>query len=372
MVIHTLTPEHRRVAEATRDAWRDIGLAQGQGNALVAEIALRAATGRNVPVVWCEASDIAAIASGDVSDARLERWLRDAGVSDGLGERQREVTCEVAARLGNYCRDTLASYAWDELANVVFHPLMAAIDRRILAPMIRMLEGRRGWRSSRGSPWGNAAGVWPTLHVSGGGYGCLDAPWLAFFAAAHALSPLPAPLQQELAAHTELAKHAGWWLCFENVCFVTRRPRVSIDERGRLHNENGPAIATDTGRPILYAWHGTEVPDDFIRDKENLPVDRALRWPNLEQRRAAAEILGWARVIRELDSRVIQEDPNPEIGTLLEVRLPDAPAARFLRVRCGTGREFVLSVPPTMQTAREANAWTWGLRPEDYAPQVRT
>jgi hypothetical protein len=49
----------------------------------------------------------------------------------------------------------------------------------------------------------------------------------------------------------------------------------------------------------------------------------------------------------------------PHIGTLLEADLPDAGKARFLRVRCGTAREFVLSVPVEMKTAKEANAWTY-------------
>jgi hypothetical protein len=42
-----------------------------------------------------------------------------------------------------------------------------------------------------------------------------------------------------------------------------------------------------------------------------------------------------------------------------------------LRVRCGTGREFVLAVPPTVLSAREANAWTYGLSPEEYQLEAR-
>jgi hypothetical protein len=52
-------------------------------------------------------------------------------------------------------------------------------------------------------------------------------------------------------------------------------------------------------------------------------------------------------------------------------RLPPSPA-RFLRVRCATGRDFVLSVPLQMRTALEANAWTYGMNPEDYQLEVRT
>jgi len=49
------------------------------------------------------------------------------------------------------------------------------------------------------------------------------------------------------------------------------------------------------------------------------------------------------------------------IGTLLEVDIPDIGNEKFLRVLCGTGREFAIPVPPNMKTALEANAWTYGL-----------
>jgi hypothetical protein len=81
---------------------------------------------------------------------------------------------------------------------------------------------------------------------------------------------------------------------------------------------------------------------------------------NAEKRRAAAEILGWDKIIKALKPKTIDIDPDPQIGELLEVDLPDAPGERFIRVQCGTGRTFCLNVPPTMKTALEAQAWTWG------------
>ncbi len=54
------------------------------------------------------------------------------------------------------------------------------------------------------------------------------------------------------------------------------------------------------------------------------------------------------------------------------VEAPDIGKEKFLRVRCGTSRTFALPVPPEMKTALEANAWTWGLTPEEYKPEIRT
>jgi hypothetical protein len=114
------------------------------------------------------------------------------------------------------------------------------------------------------------------------------------------------------------------------------------------------------------------VPKEWIEHRSSLDPATALTWPNVEQRRAAAEIVGWDRVITHLQPRSIDVDPDPEIGSPLEVDLPDSPRARFLRVRCGTGRTFVLPVPPDVRTAREANAWTYGIDPDSLTLEIRT
>jgi len=38
----------------------------------------------------------------------------------------------------------------------------------------------------------------------------------------------------------------------------------------------------------------------------------------------------------------------------------------------GTVRQYVLRVPPTMTTAREAVAWTFGMDAEEYEPQMES
>ena len=100
----------------------------------------------------------------------------------------------------------------------------------------------------------------------------------------------------------------------------------------------------------------------------------------MEQRLAACAIVGWDKIIKELDCKIIDENPNPEIGTLYHAVMPDQnnqmpwdnrPNMGLLKVRCGTGRDFVLQVP-MLRTALEANAWTYGLDPADYKPELRT
>lgn len=65
-------------------------------------------------------------------------------------------------------------------------------------------------------------------------------------------------------------------------------------------------------------------------------------------------------------------DEDAEIGILLEAEIPDSGSERFLSVKCGTGRRFVIPVPSRLKTAHEANAWTYGLDTMSFKPEVRT
>jgi hypothetical protein len=103
------------------------------------------------------------------------------------------------------------------------------------------------------------------------------------------------------------------------------------------------------------------VPAEWIANRATLDPAIALTDPSVEKRRAAAEIIGWPRVLAQLSPRTIDKDADPQIGELLEVDLPDAPKSRFLKVECGTKRTFVLPVPSEMQTALEANSWTYDI-----------
>jgi hypothetical protein len=157
-----------------------------------------------------------------------------------------------------------------------------------------------------------------------------------------------------------VSQSCGMYFPLKNACVIVDRFSVVVrDEQGHLHCATGPALAWRDGSSAYY-WHGIKIPAEWIESPQNLNPQVALTWPQIEQRRAAAEILGWGRILMSFPHQVIDKDSDPAVGTLLEVDLPDAPGARFLRVQCGTGRDFVLPVPETIATALEANAWTWG------------
>ena len=78
-------------------------------------------------------------------------------------------------------------------------------------------------------------------------------------------------------------------------------------------------------------------------------------------------------MIDHLHPIVIHQDANPMFGTLLEATIPgEGGPRRFLRARCGTGRDVVIPVAIECQTARGAGAWSYGLTEAEYDPEVRT
>ena len=203
-------------------------------------------------------------------------------------------------------------------------------------------------------------------------YGQHEAGWLGWASFFNRVCNIPGAEKIEPLAR--IAANCGWVWFFSGAAIVTDRPRIlSRDDQNRLHCESGAAVEYRDGFAI-HAWHGTRIPAEWIENKTTLTAKTALTWENIEQRRAAIEIVGWSRILRELDAKVIDADGDPQIGTLVEVKLPDLPRpARFCRVTCGTGREFAVGVPPEVATAIEAQAWMQGLALSEFvAPEIRT
>lgn len=136
--------------------------------------------------------------------------------------------------------------------------------------------------------------------------------------------------------------------------------KVKVDDQRRLHCEDGPAFVWLEDVQDFY-WHGTNVPAEWIADRKSLTATVALTWENVEQRRAACEIIGWANVLKELKAKTIDEDADPQIGKLVEANIPDIGKERFIVVECATKRTFALPMPPHIKTALEGQAWSYGV-----------
>ena len=79
--------------------------------------------------------------------------------------------------------------------------------------------------------------------------------------------------------------------------------------------------------------------------------------PPLPPARSRAEVLGRSR----------GPQPRDEGEEYLVVEVIDATPGPD-----GDPRHYYLRVPPTVRTAREAVAWTFGMEGDEYAPAVET
>lgn len=203
-------------------------------------------------------------------------------------------------------------------------------------------------------------------------YGSQDLYWIAFYEFCRELGVVyDEELNKKLDIISQISRQCEWWWAFDDLCVVSQKPiEVHWDDNQQLHGEHGPSVRYADGFS-LYTWHGVSIPQEWIETPESLTAEVALGWDNIEQRRAACEILGWDKVLSELEATVVDEDGDPEIGTLLEANFMGE-KEKFLKVQCGTGRTFVLPVPPEMTTALEANSWTYGIDKIEFRPEIRT
>ncbi|HEY3333906.1 MAG TPA: hypothetical protein VGK16_01620 [Candidatus Limnocylindrales bacterium] len=185
-----------------------------------------------------------------------------------------------------------------------------------------------------------------------------------------------------LDAFLAIARSAGAWFALPNVAFVSERPVVcTVDPEGRLHAEDGPALAYGDGVRV-YAWHGVRVPARVILEPDAITIADITAQPNAEVRRVLTERFGVERFVREPGSTLIHED---ETGKLWRRWITPArrwggggEVVQMVEVLNatpepdGTRKTYFLRVPPTIQTAREAVAWTFNLQTYDYKPSVET
>lgn len=221
----------------------------------------------------------------------------------------------------------------------------------------------------------DCAREWAFACQGGNAWGAYE----CFISAMRDIIGLRLPAHRNFAIWEQAAIEGSYRLCHEQFCVVSDFPEIiKTDPEGRAHCETGPSHRWRDGW-ALYNWHGVAIPEAWIERKHELSARDALTWGNIEQRRAACEILGWDKILDQLNAKVIDDDGDPEIGTLLEVDLPGFPGfeakikARFVRVQCGTGRTFAICVPPVVQTAIEAQAWMINQTVDQFMkPEVRT
>lgn len=127
---------------------------------------------------------------------------------------------------------------------------------------------------------------------------------------------------------------------------------------------------------------GLALPAKAYFHPESIDVEEALRESNVELRRVLLERVGMAEALSHPGITVLDQDEDPggarsllRIGSKkawYQFRAKDSYV--FLRCSCpSTGRNYLLRVPPTTTSCRQAAAWLAGFdNPDDYQPLQET
>lgn len=311
----------------------------------------------------------------------------DDGVADTLRRRVEDIvrfivndnaTDSVRSRI----LDIVRIIVNDSVADSVWDSVVSGVRNGVLSRVWNVREGI--W----GSVWDSYQdGCWGIIH------GQDDAIWLALYQYYHDVLGLREQTQW-LDGLWEFAQSAGWAIPCRDICFIAERhTTLHRDERGRLHCEDGPAVAYPDGWEI-YAVHGVRVPGWVITDPSRLTIEAIHAERNTEIQRVMIERFGWDRYAAECGAEIVDHDER--WGTLYR-RQQDGEDILFLKVINGSPepdgsfRQYVLPVAPNCEplpdpddpnerlgnpqelTALNAVASTYGLTGHDYeALVVRT
>jgi len=128
-------------------------------------------------------------------------------------------------------------------------------------------------------------------------------------------------------------------------------------------------------REVRLRWRGVPIDHRIAFQPRNIRIGEILRETNAELRRVLLERFGLERFLTEANAQVL--DVDKDAGgerNLLRVFIAGGEDLVYVLVHCpSTGRRYILRVPPTMKTCREAIAWTAGFdNPDLYRPLVET
>lgn len=122
-------------------------------------------------------------------------------------------------------------------------------------------------------------------------------------------------------------------------------------------------------------WRRVAIDERIAFRPEEVTADEVLSEQNAELRRVKLERMGFERFLTESNPQLL--DTDVDAGgerKLFRVELGDDEPLVCVSVNCpSTGRHYLLRVPPTATSCRQAVAWTAGFdEPDDYQPLIET
>lgn len=360
-----LSPEQTAALSRYRERWAGIRRSTAPAERAAAEEGVRlayraAALAPPARLVWCESP---------VALSRLTRRISPAdgrSVTSALIDRLHgQVASAVARRIDKRVRAVVADAVNppDALTESAANAVQLATAQEIPSLLERIRRLKWTWASAP-----HALFARPAFRYRAAA-GQHELCWLAtygYFREVLGLRDETAPLT----GLWQLAASLGWIQPHERTCWLVERPNLlQGDARGRLHNASGPALRFPDGWAV-WAWKGVEVPSWIIEQPEGITLATIDSEINVQVRRCMIEIMTPQRYVALGGAVRVTED---ETGILWRKAWLASDAWAAVEVinatpePDGTRKHFFLQVPAHMRTAREAVAWTYGLRAKAYA-----
>jgi hypothetical protein len=285
-----------------------------------------------------------------------------------VGRLRRQTLARIRSRIGS------GLHAWiEQQVNPVDHLVASAVDavmQETTTESVSLLDQFR--RSEPVSLRLALRALFGRRQASAGVIGQHDLAWLGpceYVRNVLGLRDETAALRGLL----QVAANVGWLQPHRQTCWLAERPALLRgDGQDRLHDAAGPALRYPD-RWSVWAWKGVEVPAWIIMQPERVTLAAIDEETNVQRRRCMIEIMTPHRYVALGGATRIAED---ETGVLWRRIWPGTDAWAAVEVvnatpdADGTHQHFFLQVPATMRSAREAVAWTYGLRPDAYAGLV--
>ena len=212
---------------------------------------------------------------------------------------------------------------------------------------------------------------WPAFYAQH------DAGWLGF----HQFFADQFGLSEKSEGLRELGRQAGWVWMYGDLVIVSAKPVfVSMDRQGRLHNERRAAVEYADGTQV-YAVNGVRIPSKWVLERTTIDPSEILQCPDVDKRAAGIALVGYAHLKNQLDYKILEGDPNTDIGALIELKIPGlSQPGRFLEAVCPRNGPVFLGVPQispwdnnAIEDAVGAQAFLARLPRSAYAhPPIRT
>jgi len=178
----------------------------------------------------------------------------------------------------------------------------------------------------------------------------------------------------KLIPRIDLGKACGLGILFWDWAFISAKPEFKVDGRGLLHCETGPSVRYPDGFSVFHL-HGVHVPEKLVMSPETITISEIESESNVELRRLMIERYGQERYLMNSGAEEIHRD---DFGILYRKDFPEDQSLVMVKVvnstpePDGSFKDYFLRVPPEMERARQAVAWTFGKKEQEYAPVWQT